>query len=133
MVFSNSMIEHLFTRTNQAAFANEALRVGRGVWVQTPSRWFPIEPHLLTPGIHYLPKFFRRRLLRNFTVWGLLTRPQQSYVDRLVDEIALLTANDMRALFPGCELRRERVLGMTKSLIAVRRGPPCEQRASRPA
>jgi SAM-dependent methyltransferase len=119
VVFSNSMIEHLHDRASQALFALEALRVGRGVWVQTPARWFPIEPHLLTPLIHYLPKRLQRRLLRNFTVWGLITRPDQSYVDGVLDEIALLTASDMRALFPGCELRRERLLGLTKSLIAI--------------
>jgi len=120
IVFSNSMIEHLRDRVSQEYFAREALRVGRGVWVQTPARWFPIEPHLLTPFIHYLPKRAQRSLLRNFTVWGLIARPDQSYVDRFLDETVLLSARDMRALFPGCKLRRERVLGLTKSLIAVR-------------
>lgn len=120
IVFSNSMIEHLGDRVSQESFAREALRVGRGVWVQTPARWFPIEPHLLTPFIHYLPKRAQRSLLRNFTVWGLIARPDQSYVDRFLDETVLLTARDMRALFSGCKLRRERVLGLTKSLIAVR-------------
>jgi hypothetical protein len=120
IVFSNSTIEHLRDQVNQEYFAREAIRVGRGVWVQTPARWFPIEPHLLTPFIHYLPKRAQRRLLRNFSVWGLIARPDQSSVDRFLDEIAPLTASDMRALFPSCELRRERVLGLTKSLIAVK-------------
>lgn len=120
IVFSNSMIEHLHDRVSQELFAREALRVGRGVWVQTPARWFPIEPHLLTPFIHFLPKRAQRRLLRNFTVWGLIARPDQSYVDRFLNETVLLTTRDMRELFPGCKLRRERVLGLAKSLIAVR-------------
>jgi Methyltransferase domain len=120
VVFSNSMIEHLGERTNQQRFASEALRVGRGVWIQTPARWFPVEPHLLTPLIHYLPKRTQRRLLRNFTIWGWITRPDQGYVDKLIDELALLSARDMRLLFPGCELLRERVLGMTKSLIVTK-------------
>lgn len=120
IVFSNSTIEHLSDRASQESFAREALRVGRGVWVQTPARWFPIEPHFLTPFIHYLPKRVQRRLLRNFTVWGLVARPDQSYIEQFLDQTVLLTARDMRALFPGCELRRERVLGLTKSLIAVR-------------
>ncbi len=120
IVFSNSTIEHLRDRVSQESFAREALRVGRGVWVQTPARWFPIEPHLITPFIHYLPKCLQRSLLRNFTVWGLIARPDRSDVDRFLDETLLLTARDMRALFPGCELRRERVLGLTKSLIVVR-------------
>jgi SAM-dependent methyltransferase len=120
VVFSNSMIEHLGERRNQQRFASEALRVGRRVWIQTPNRWFPIESHLITPLVHYLPRSMQRRLLRNFTIWGWLTRPDQSYVDSWLDEIALLSARDMRLLFPGCTLLRERGLGMTKSLIAVK-------------
>ena len=119
VVFSNSMIEHLSNWASQEAFAREARRVGDAIWVQTPSRWFPVEPHLLTPFIHYLPKRKQRRLLRNFTLWGLITRPDQSYIDHFLAETVLLSARDMRRLFPGCELHRERVLGVTKSLIAV--------------
>jgi SAM-dependent methyltransferase len=122
VVFSNSMIEHLGEWANQERFAREALRVGRGLWIQTPARWFPIEPHLLTPVVHYLPKGTQRHLLRNFTVWGWVTRPDQDEVDRLLDELALLTAAQMQALFPGCTLERERFLGLTKSLM-IRKAP----------
>ena len=122
VAFSNSMIEHLHTLDNQRAAAREAARVGRRLWVQTPNRWFPFEPHFLTPFIHWLPASWRKRLVRNFTVWGLITRPDRDYAERIVDEIRLLTAAELRDLFPGCEIRRERVLGLTKSLIAV--SPP---------
>ncbi|MFN8160099.1 MAG: hypothetical protein U0R52_03525 [Solirubrobacterales bacterium] len=88
--------------------------------MQTPSRWFPVEPHLLTPFVHYLPRAAQRRLLRNFTVWGIATRPDRQYVDRMLEELELLSPGEMRRLFPGCEVRRERILGMSKSLIAVR-------------
>jgi hypothetical protein len=37
------------------------------------------------------------------------------------EQIDLLSSNDMRRLFPDAEIHRERVLGLTKSLIAVRR------------
>src|SRR5690242_2118387 len=40
IVFSNSAIEHLKTQEDQRRFANEALRVGKQVFVQTPNRWF---------------------------------------------------------------------------------------------
>jgi SAM-dependent methyltransferase len=69
-IFSNSMIEHLGGPANQERFAREALRVGRRVWIQTPNRWFPVEPHLLTPFIHYLPHRAQRRMLRNLDYLG---------------------------------------------------------------
>ncbi len=48
--------------------------MGIRYYVQTPNRWLPVEPHLITLFIHYLPKSLQRRLLRNFTIWGLVTR-----------------------------------------------------------
>jgi SAM-dependent methyltransferase len=129
VVFSNSMIEHLGDRANQRIFAREARRVGRRLWIQTPNRWFPVEPHVLTPVVHYLPARAQRRMLRNATVWGWLTRPDQATVDKLLDELCLLTADDLRKLFPGSTLIREKVLGLTKSLIAVE--PPGHRQAAR--
>lgn len=120
IVFSNSMIEHLYTRANQVKAAREAMRVGTRLWIQTPNRWFPVEPHFLTPFIHWLPTSWRRRLVRNFTVWGLITRPTSEAAAAYVDEIRLLSANDLSELFPGSRVVRERVLGFTKSLIAIR-------------
>ena len=45
VVFSNSVIEHLFTFENQRRMASEVQRVGKAFWVQTPNFWFPLEPH----------------------------------------------------------------------------------------
>ena len=119
--FSNSVIEHLASWERQESFAREIRRVGRSLWVQTPARRFFVEPHLITPFVHYLPKRWQRRLLRNFTVWGWLARPSQEAVDRFLAETRLLDHEEMRRLFPDCEIRRERFLGLTKSYVAVRR------------
>jgi hypothetical protein len=88
--------------------------------VQTPSRWFPIEPHLIAPFIHYFSKRIQRRLIRYFTVWGWLTRPTQHQITAFLDEVRLLTYREMVELFPDCSILRERILGLTKSFIAVR-------------
>jgi len=118
--FSNSTIEHLFRLDEQRKFADEVRRVGRGVWVQTPARHFPFEPHWLSPFIHWLPRSWQKRLGQNFTVYGWMVRPTREDVSQLVDELRLLSHREMRELFPDCEIRRERFLGLTKSYIAVR-------------
>ncbi len=119
--FSNSVIEHLGTFEKQRKFAQEVRRVGRKVWVQTPARTFFLEPHLLAPFIHYFPKGLQRKLLRNFTVWGWMTRPKPEQVDGFLSEVRLLGYQEMKSLFPDCEVHRERFLGFTKSYVAVRK------------
>jgi hypothetical protein len=59
---------------DHAAFAEEIKRAGRRYFVQTPNRAFPLEPHVMMPLVNYLPKRWQRRLYRNFTLWGWLTR-----------------------------------------------------------
>jgi len=121
ITYSNSVIEHLSTYENQKKFAHEMWRVGRAIWCQTPARWFFVEPHYMTPFIHFFPKKWQKKLLRNFSVWGLITRPSQNYVDGMVDEIRLLTFREMKSLFPDCRIIKERFLFFTKSYIAVRK------------
>jgi hypothetical protein len=120
IAFSNSVIEHLGSFERQARFADELRRVGRRLWVQTPAKSFPFEPHLLTPFVHWLPKAWQRRLLRHATVWGWLARPSRAQVDRFLRDTRLLSYAEMEALFPDCEIRRERFLLLTKSYVAVR-------------
>lgn len=122
IAYSNSVIEHLTTRERQQAFACEARRIAKNVWIQTPARHFPIEPHLLTPFFQYLPKRVQLRLARHFTLWGLLSRPNAAEVNNMISEIRLLTLREMKQMFPDCRILKERVLGLTKSYIAVR-GP----------
>lgn len=122
IAFSNSVIEHVGGRDRQYLFASELRRVGRRFYVQTPNRWFPFEPHLLTPVIHFMPKGWQRRLIRNCTAWGVFTRPTQATVNEFVRTTRLLDAREMRRLFPGGEIVRERFLHLTKSLVATGAG-----------
>jgi hypothetical protein len=64
--FSNAVVEHVGGgRTGQRQFVGELCRVARRVFVTTPNRWFPFDPHTLLPFVHWLPPGdARRRLLR---------------------------------------------------------------------
>jgi len=100
-------------------FAKECRRVGGRYYVQTPNRWFFIEPHFLTPFIHYLPKRFQRKLLK-WTVWAMITNPSEERIEAIIEEIRLLDEHEFRILFPDAQILKEKVLWFTKSLIAVR-------------
>ncbi len=122
IAFSNSVIEHVGSWENQVAFAREIRRVGKGLWVQTPARECPIEPHYLAPFIHWFPKSLQRRLIRYFTPRGWIERLTRKQVDEMVDSIRLLNRAEMKLLFPDCEILVERALGfLPKSYIAVRK------------
>jgi SAM-dependent methyltransferase len=114
LAFSNSVIEHV---PDHEAFAREIIRVGRSYYVQTPNKWFPVEPHLMTPLIHFLPTSWRYKLVRRFSVWGLIAKASQTECDDFVSSTKLLSVRDMQRLFPGSKLEREKVLGLTKSII----------------
>jgi len=125
VVFSNSVIEHVGDAASQRQFAREVARVGRAYWVETPNRWFPVEQHLLTPLVHWLPRSWQRALVPRFNWWRVLVpvSPDRRdfYIDHYLRDVRLLNAGQVRALFPGARILRERVLGITKSLVAVGR------------
>ena len=121
LLFSNSVIEHVGTWSNQQAFAAEARRVGKKIWIQTPAREFFLEPHYMTPFIHWFPLSAQRKLLRNATVWGLTNRPNKETVEKALKELRLISKREMKELFPDCEILVERFLGLPKSYLAVRK------------
>jgi len=121
VVFSNSVIEHVGTFENQKKFATEAMRVGKKIFIQTPAKEFFFDPHTLTPFIHYLPKKLQRKLLRNFSIWGLIARPSQKYIDEYLSSIRFLSKNEISEIFQGCEILVEKFIFMTKSYIIIRK------------
>jgi ubiquinone/menaquinone biosynthesis C-methylase UbiE len=124
IVFSNSVIEHVGDAASQARFAREVARVGRSYWVQTPNRWFPVEQHLLTPIVHWLPAAWQRAIVPRFTVWSAVTPltpdRRRFYLEHYLTDVRLLAAGELSSLFPGARIVRERFCGWTKSLIAYR-------------
>ena len=103
LVYCSSVIEHV-PPARRAAFAAEVRRVGRGWFVQTPARSFPIEPHSLLPGAHWLPERVRR------LYWRLGAAGHW-------EEISLLGRAELEALFGPA--RPERVGPLVKSWVCV--------------
>jgi hypothetical protein len=126
IVFSNSVIEHVGGEAAQSKFAREVMRSGQAYWVQTPNRYFPIETHLLTPFVHLLPRRLGAFVVRRFTIWQWIRRPDPDekhfYIEHFISDIRLLSAGQLQLLFPDAVIFRERFLFFTKSLVAFR--PP---------
>lgn len=129
LVYCNSVIEHVtvnkedvwkirsgkrfreFSRLRQQAFSEEIARLGKGYFVQTPHRFFPIESHSWLPFLAYLPRrlmVFKLRITNRF--WVKKTRPDWN----------LLTRAEMMRLFPDARVYTEKSFGLIKSLMAVR-------------
>jgi SAM-dependent methyltransferase len=106
LVCCSSVIEHV-PPPRRAAFAREIRRVGRGWFVQTPAFSFPIEPHALLPGAHWLPVALRK------PYWRLGAAGDW-------EDVALLRRREMEDLF-GPALP-ERLGPLVKSWVCVR--PP---------
>ncbi|MQY14379.1 hypothetical protein SRB5_45450 [Streptomyces sp. RB5] len=119
LVVSNSTIEHVGGHVQRQRFAAAIDRLAPMHWVQTPYRYFPVEPHFLAPGFQFLPLAAQAKLVRH---WPLThSRPSDAREGmRAVIGIELLTRAEMRYLFPASRLISERVAGLTKSLTAVR-------------
>lgn len=117
VVFSNSVIEHVGTYEQQQQMAREIQRVGRRYCVQTPNRYFPIEPHVLWPCFQFLPRGWQIFILAHSrSPWGWKIASQQE-AERYVNGIRLLSEKELRALFPEASLYREKFLGLTKSFL----------------
>ena len=124
IVHSNSVIEHVGHWKEQVRMASEVRRLGKYYYLQTPNVYFPIEPHYRLPVVHWLPESWRAEAIRH--IKGQLP-PGASFDQamRRVQGINLLTIRQFRSLFPDAQIIRERVLGITKSLIAINASPTC--------
>lgn len=119
LVFSNSVLEHVGGHERRLRFAEAVHSLADAHWVQTPYRYFPIEPHWLAPGMQFLPVRSRIAVARR---WPLAHSPARTHEAAVADVLwtELLDRSQMRHYFPHSQLRVERLAGLPKSLIAVR-------------
>ncbi|MFI4933864.1 MAG: class I SAM-dependent methyltransferase [Caulobacterales bacterium] len=123
LAHSNSVIEHVGDWDRVEAFAGEVRRLAPSYYVQTPYFGFPIEPHFTSVGFHWRSEQSRARQLMRRT-HGFMAAPAQDMGEamRMVQSARLLGKAQFRHLFPDARHLDERVLGLTKSLIAIREG-----------
>jgi hypothetical protein len=121
LVYSNSVIEHVGGASQRQKFADNVARLAPRFWIQTPYRGFPIEPHWLFPGLHYLPLASRLAIARRWPL-GYIDNyggDRQKVLNELLS-VELLSSTEWRHLFPTADIRYERIAGLPKSLIAMK-------------
>lgn len=117
VVYSNSVIGHVGTFADQARMAREVQRVGRCYVLQTPNRWFPIDWRTLVPGFHFLPVRLQAWCFRHLRVGRYAKAPSAAAAWQLATRVRNMSRRELRSLFPGAVLHRERVLGLAKSFV----------------
>jgi hypothetical protein len=120
LVHSNSLIEHVGNWDAMMLLAQNIKRLAPRYFVQTPYFWFPYEPHFRFLCFHWMPEQFRVRLLRRMTL-GFHERQQDfDLAMRTVQSAYLLDIAQFRALFEDATIVKEKLLFLTKSLMAIR-------------
>jgi len=113
LVYSNSTIEHVGGHERRLEFADTVRKLGERYWVQTPYRYFPVEPHMVFPFAQFLPTPARVSVCRHWKPSYIAADPHE------VMSIDLLGLTELRAYFPEATIVKERFAGLVKSLIAT--------------
>jgi hypothetical protein len=119
LVYSNSVLEHVGGHARRAAFAASVLGLGEAHWIQTPYRYFPIEPHWLFPAFQFLPVRARAAVTVRWPLGNYRRVRTFEEAVPLVQATELVSETELRRYFPGSTIWHERLMGLTKSLVAV--------------
>jgi len=121
VVHSNSVIEHVGQWPRMRAMANEVRRLAPAYFIQTPYFWFPIEPHFRSLAFHWLPESVRVRMILAKKRGFVGRAESMDLAMQAIQGSTLLDKKMFSELFPDATILSERVFGLTKSLIAVRK------------
>lgn len=117
---SNSVIEHVGDWGRMKQFASELRRVADAYFVQTPSFWFPIEPHCMTPLFHWLPKPWRVSLVLHFDLGHWEKQQNVDKAVEMVESARLLDKRMVASLLSDSCITTERFLLLPKSYVAIK-------------
>jgi hypothetical protein len=112
------VIEHVGGHAKRKQMADVVRQLGDRHWIQTPYRYFPIEPHWVFPGFQFLPTNLGARVAEVWPFAWSVPADRRAAVENVV-EIELLNRTQLEYYFPESTILAERVAGLTKSLIAV--------------
>lgn len=118
---SNSVLEHVGDWPRKVQFVKELERVSEGYFVQTPNYWFPIEPHFMTPFIHWLPKPVFIWLVRHFKLGHFEIAESIGDAVMLAEHAGLVTNDMFRYLFKDAHILTERFFWLPKSFVALKK------------
>ncbi|HKX17752.1 MAG TPA: class I SAM-dependent methyltransferase [bacterium] len=118
VVFSNSVIEHVGRYEQQCQMAGEIRRVGKRYWVQTPNRRFPVDPHFLIPFLQLYPMWLKTLATRYIDIGSFGKIYDRKLAENyFTNSHRLLSEHEVRVLFPGGQLYKEKLCGLTKSFV----------------
>lgn len=119
LVVSNSLIEHIVGIGDRRRLVDAIEKHAPRHWVQTPNKYFPVEPHWLFPFMQFLPRKTRITIAQRWK-FGHIRAESREQAKQEVDGIQLLGPQSMTSYFPDSEIWVERVFGLPKSLVAVK-------------
>ena len=121
LVYSNSVLEHVGGHARRQAFARTVRSAAPRYWIQTPYRYFPVEPHWLFPGFQFLPIVVRVEISLRWQLGHIRSADREAALADVCG-VELVSGTEMSGLFPDSEVWRERLGGVTKSLVAIQCG-----------
>lgn len=121
LVHSNSVIEHVGDWSHMVQFAQNTKRLGKRYYMQTPNYWFPYEPHFRTLGFQYLPESARIALIQRVALGFFPRIDNYEEARQTIKHHSIISTRQVRQLFKGAEISHERVMGLKKSIIAIKR------------
>jgi hypothetical protein len=119
LVLSNSLIEHVGGHSQRVRLAEVIRALAPRYLVQTPYRYFPVEPHWVFPGMQFMPT----RLQGYIAPRWPLGHTRGWTADKALSEVMfteLIGIPEMKAYFPDAKLYWERFCGLRKSMTVIR-------------
>ena len=130
VVFSNSVIEHVGSLSDQKYFADNVNSLASYHFIQTPCETFPIEPHFYFPFFALLPLGLRSWLYRNFRL-GWMGRERDWLKSRILcEETRLLNKRELLSIFPESNMLSERLFFLVKSWMITNMANKTMQRTA---